>query len=344
MDESVPDIHPKVDEIKPYVSVGPTQELSITVQKNTFDSAFLWATIIFGLALFTIVAITVFFAYQRSKLPPPPPPLEPITPNPTIHSNVGAAISATSFLRENISQDGSTFTTQELCESASNTIWNKSQCLCQPPFFGASCSLEKHTKRYYSVGVPDDNTLQINIIDKLITNGKSFVKDPTLNNACSMRCDNDADCIGFIYHRLHNNTGECTLLRDDVIVPKETTIPFFLDRDSTLYMRSSDNLHFRDRIFLASSPRAMAPRYWLVKESPGYIQLFPGEIHKLSFIPNYTKIYDHYTGIYCTHPFSIDEISLLLEKGETSQCYIHHPNTQINLPWTHREGLYVVYI
>ena len=54
------DVHPDVEEIKPYVAVGPTKDLSITVRKETFDNAFLIFTIIFGLALFSNKALVIF--------------------------------------------------------------------------------------------------------------------------------------------------------------------------------------------------------------------------------------------------------------------------------------------
>src|SRR5687767_8708217 len=130
------DVHPPVSEIKSYVSVGPTKELSVTVKKETFDSAFLSATILFGLALFIVVGLTVFFAYQQSKLPPPPPPLKINTSDPTLHSNIGAVTSSGSLVNKhiNLPEDGSSLVTRQMCLSAPNTDWNGTKCECIQPF------------------------------------------------------------------------------------------------------------------------------------------------------------------------------------------------------------------
>lgn len=360
MDYTVTDIHPSVNEIKPYVSVGPTDELSVTVKKETFDSAFIWVTIIFGLALLILVGLTIFFAYQQSKLPPPPPPLRPIKQNPTLHTNIGAAASPTTLINNKLilQQDGSELVTQQQCEASYNTKWDGSHCECEPPFFGPKCSREKHDKKYYAVGTPNENTLGFTVIDKFISSGKSFTATSS-ENSCSDRCNKTEDCIGFIYHDYDEddetiteymdetaNIGMCLLLKDKVIVPQDSTIPYFIDIDPTLYLRSSDNLYFENRIFLGAYIRALPPRYWLVKENLNYIQLTPGEIRKLQFVPTYTKMYNQHTGIYCTHRFSTEEINLLINRGENSECYIHRPGTIINLPldWKYKTNLYVVYV
>lgn len=340
------DVHPSVDEIKPYVSVGPTKELSVTVRKETFDITFLTFTIIFGLALLVIVGLTIFFAYQQSKLPPPPPPVKINRPDPTLHSNLGAAASAGSIIDTsvrdiNLQEGGSALTTQSQCLSASNTTWNGSRCECKPPFFGSTCSREKHDKRYYAVGIPNEDNVQFAILDEITSNGKSFNSNG-FEGSCSDHCNKTDECIGFIYH----SPNMCTLLKDNVIVATDSTIPYSNDLESTLYMRSSDNLQFENRIFLGGYTGSSPPRYWLVKETANYLQLFPGEIRSISFVPLYTKIYDYYTGIYCLHPFSTDDLDTILDRGDTSECYIHRQGSPINIPshWKYRTPIYVTYV
>lgn len=348
------DVHPSPDEIKPYVSVGPTKELSVTVQKETFDSAFLTITIIFGLALFVIVGLTIFFAYQQSKLPPPPPPVKLKKVDPTLHSNVGAAASAASLIGNNINlpEDGSALITQSECLSQPNTVWNGSNCQCKPPFFGPICSREKHDKRYYAVGIPNEDTLQFTVLDEIMSNGKSFNSNGS-QGSCSDYCNKSEECIGFIYHNPYTSYGDvkqqagmCTLLKDNVVVPADSTISYSNDLESTLYMRSSDNLQFENRIFLGGYTGSFPPRYWLVKETPSYLQLLPGEIRSISFVPVYTEIKGYYTGIYCLHPFSSEDIDVILDRGNTSECYIHQQNSQINIPshWKYRTPIYVAYV
>ena len=330
MSNVVYDIHPNVNEIKSYVAVGPTKDLSITVHKDTFDSGFLVFTIIFGLFLFVVIGITVFFANQNTKLPPPPAPITTTKPNPELHSNIGAATSG------NILDDTSSFTTLQQCESSSNTIWTNEKCSCKHPFFGNECSREKHDKSYFAVGTPDFHNLQLSVSNTIKTNSKSFN-----DKSCSKLCDKSEGCIGFLY-----DNKICTLLKDNIIVAKDATIPYDMHTESTLYMKSSDNLQFENRIFLGGYTGAFPPRYWLVKETGMYLQLYPGEIRKISFAPIYTKIHGYYTGIYCLHPFSDEDINTILDRGDTSECYIHRQGSNINIPphWKYKVPLYVVYI
>lgn len=359
---TVDDVHPSVDEIQPYVSIGPSQNLSVTLDKETFDTGFITFTILFGLILLILVGVTIFFAYQQANLPPPPEPLRPIKQDLTIHSNIGAAVASTSVIGKN---EGFELTTKEQCATLINTIWTGDVCQCKPPFFGPNCLREKHNNRYYAVGIPNEETLNISIIDEFIANGKSF-SEPDSNiltnftssldfnpKSCSDNCNINTDCIGFIYHpvtSLHNeltgNYGVCTLLKENVIIPSGSSISYSTDIDSTLYMKSSDNLQFSDKIFLGEFIGTFPPRYWLVRDTPSYKQLIPNEITTLTFAPTYTKIFGIYTGIYCLHPFSHNDIDIILDRGSTSECYIHHSGSDINLPpdWKYKLPLYVTYI
>lgn len=331
--------YPDPSEIKPYVAVGPTQDLSITVHKSTFDTGFIVVTIVFGMALIIVVAVTIFFAYQASTLPPPPSPL-PLNLPPddmTLHTNIGAQGIQSDLNLANI--------TAKECESISNTVWVNNRCECQSSFFGPTCTREKHDKKYYSVGIPNEETLGMSVLTEVMSNGKSFnVVDGVMSNngSCSDLCNKNSDCIGFIYH----SPGMCTLLTGEIVVPSGSGIAYSNEIDSTLYMKSSDNLQFADRIFLGEYIGSFPPRYWLVKETNHYKQLMPYEIGKLSFAPVYTKIHGTYTGIYCLHPFTSSEIDILLSRGDTSECYIHRPGTTINLPidWKYRTPLYVTYV
>lgn len=59
----------------PFVAVGPTAALSVTVSQNTFSTAFIVVTLIIGLLVIVILGLTIFFAFRNADLPPPPPPL-----------------------------------------------------------------------------------------------------------------------------------------------------------------------------------------------------------------------------------------------------------------------------
>lgn len=344
------DVHPSVSEIKSYVAVGPTEDLSVTVDKRTFDSAFITATIIFGLLLLILIGFTIYAAYRQSKLPPPPTaPLTPITPAASIHTNLGASShKATPITKKgHIAADASDLTTQHQCKSTPNTIWTENGCDCLAPFFGPSCSKERHDKKYFAVGIPKSNYSELNasVIDTVMSDGKSFNANG-VQGSCSDHCDKIAGCNGFIYHPIDNGPGVCTLLSNDVIVPGGSTILYSHDVDATLYLKSSDNLQFEDRIFLSVYAWTIPPRYWLVNETQYYKQVYPNNITTLSFAPGYSKIYGSYTGIYSLHPFTNDEINILLQRRENSQCYIHRPGTDITLPpdFQYKTPLYVVYV
>ncbi len=290
-------------DVKSYVSIGPREDMAITLDKDTFDTGFIALTILFVFGLLLISGLTIYFAYQQTSLPPPPPPLQPLTSiDMSLHSNYG-----------------STSSEQEILDK------------CNPPFFGPNCSIEKHDRNYYAVGTPNPSDMKLSIINNIFTNRKSFTED-----SCSSQCDNTDECVGFIYQ---NNV--CTLLKDNII--SESVIPYSKYKNSTLYLKSSDNLHFEHKIFLGAYIHSLPPRYWLVKDTPHYLQLSPNEISKLIFYPTYFKSYNLYTGIYCIHPFTHKDIPILLNRNEG--VYIHHPNTNLELPssWKHRI-LYVAYI
>lgn len=341
------------DEIKPYVAIGPSKELSVTVHKDTFDSGFIAFTIFFGIGLLIVVGIISFFAYQRSNLPPPPPPLRA---NPDaiaqsmLHTNIGAANNPNSSIKTGEIKDGSSLLTKEVCELMPHTNWSNDHCECEPPYFGPTCSQERHDFKYFAVGTPSRDAVNIDILSQNFVSGKSFANGSS-RDTCSDQCSKNSECIGFLYHK-DDNRGLCTLLKNDVIVASERSIPYFYDQEATLYMKSSKNLHFEDRIFLGGVTGSIPPRFWLNKEGPQYMQLVPYQIGVLTFAPTYTKIYNgskSYTGIYCRQEFSLDDINILLERGNTSECYIHHSGSNINLPldWQYQineHRLYVVYV
>lgn len=325
-------------DIKPYVEVGPTTELSVTVTKETFDSSFMAFTVVAGISLLIIVGVIMFFAYQHTRLPPPPPPLPLNSHDPTLHSNIGAAASAVAPAKIITAPDASALTTEQQCRASPHAVWSDNQCSCKDHFFGPTCSQEKHDPKYFAVGTP--RTINANVMTQGHTTRKSFLKD-----SCSAKCSSSPDCIGFLYEKNGGSEGVCTLLTEDVIVPDGINIPFSHEQESTLYMRSSDNLHFENRVFLGVTAKSFPPRFWLVKEQKNYIQLKPNEITQLKFVPTYAKIYGSLTGIYCRHPFTAQDIDILLNRGETSQCYIHKSGSDINIPsnWLYKK-VYVVYV
>jgi hypothetical protein len=340
-----PDVHPSPDEIKPYVAVGPTENLSFTVHKGTFDSSFLVGMIFIALIFMVAVVLLIFFALEQAKLPPPPPPLNPnATPDP-MHANIGASATPTAMLMKKVSVGPDAIaSTKQACAATPHAVWIEDGCMCRPPFFGPHCSQEKHDSKFFAVGVPDEETIHMAITNEEIASGKSFSEQ-----SCSNKCQNTPGCNGFIYHRYSETSGMCTVLEQDVTVPEGTTIPYDPHGEATLYLRSSVNLHFQNRIFLGI---IIPARFWLAPDSPTFMSLRVNEIQPLSFTPIAIKMPGPYTGIYCKHKFTSQDISILLARGSTSSCYIHRPGTQLSIPsdWKYRlqdktlSSLYVVYV
>ena len=320
---------PMVEEIKPYVAIGPTEELSVTLHKHTFDAAFITFTIAFILVLLIVVGLTIYYAFRAAALPPPPPPLQPLPEDITLNSNRGGTSFASAKIDDTIISD------EQYCNSIANAQWN-GICECIPPFFGPLCNREKHDRKYFSVGIPDESTLEVEILSDVISNGKSFNE-----GSCSDLCDKTEDCHSFIYH----SPNQCVLLTDKIIIPENAGIAHSEDDDHTLYTRSTDNLFFRDRVFLGQYPFSFSPRYWLIREAPGYKQLLTNTIESIDFFPEHIKIFGDHTGIYCLHPFTINDFPILLKNANSSQCIIHHPNTPLKLPpdWKYKTPIYVMY-
>lgn len=325
-----------------YIDVGPTKDLSVTVTTETFDTGFKLASIFLFLIIFITVGVLLFYAYQYSKLPPPPAPLNiQSSSNLTLSTNYGAAPSGIYSVNKkyNVPEDGSHLTTKRQCENAQNATWRDNKCTCNPPFFGPSCNREKHDKKYFAVGIPDEYNMRVTILDRNKSNGKSFNNNGNLDS-CSDRCDKHPDCNGFIY-----NDSLCTLLSGDVIIPEGDSISYSHDVESTLYMKNGSDLHFEGKIILAEAPTTVPSRYWLIKETNTYAQIIPDNISRIMFAPEFVKMKKPYTGIYCRYPFTIDQIHTIIQRGPDSECYIHLPGTNINLPpdWRYKTPLYVTY-
>lgn len=309
--------------IPPYVAVGPTKDLSITVHKETFDSSFLWITIIFSALLLILIGITIYFAYHQTRFGPIPAPIQP-TVSSTLRDNFGASGEITTLSRE---------LNNKSTQCNGNGVLINDKCECIPSFIGLSCSIQKHDRRYYAVGNADN--INASIIEQFNTQNKSFTEE-----SCSNRCDNLSDCIGFIYD---NNI--CTLLKDKVVIPVNSNLTYSETEDTKLYLLSPDTLHFENRIFLGFNASSLLPRYWLLDNTEDYIQIRPNKIYKLNFLPNYTRMYESYTGIYCTYKFTNRDVNIIMNRGNTNESNIHISGTHIKLPssWQYKT-VYVVYI
>lgn len=326
-----------------YISLG-LNNFSIPIHKNSYNTLFLLTIILIGFLFITIIIVSISVSYNSSHLSLPSKSLQPTVYNPILHSNIGSVNDIESSVKFYDSEDGSYINHETICKSVPTAEWNGTKCICKPPFFGPSCNREKHKNNYFSVGVVNEN-LEVKVIKTIRTHGKSFTLDSS--ESCSDHCDKMDECIGFIYKPTDDNLkGTCTLLKDNIIVPKNIEIPFSYRFDSTLYLKSVENLHFIGRVFIAEFVTSLPPRFWLVNETKHYKQLNVNEIAKLNFIPNYVKCYGNCIGIYCKYSFVKEDIKIIMDRGENSECYIHRPNTRINLSpdWEYNLPIYVVYL
>lgn len=324
-----------MEEIKPYVAIGPTEELSISVDKDTFDKTFLFLTLIFGISLIVVIGTVIFFAFQQSAFVPAPPLFS--NQDVMLHNNVGGVNSKGEQVINRhfvLPVNGSNFTDINSCLSNKNTTWENDRCKCNEPYFGSSCEREKHNVKYFSVGLVNTNRIDINVIETIETRNKSF------GDSCSQKCDNNKNCIGFTYE---NNI--CKLLKGNVVIPSDVELSYSVSTDSNLYLKSSENLFFKNTVFLGEHMFPMKPRYWLVSETKHYKQIRVEEITRLNFVPTYSKVFGNYTGIYSKFIFTIDDVRILVNRGTTNNSYIQLPGEKLNIPsyWKFNIPIYVLY-
>jgi hypothetical protein len=321
---------------EPYVAIGPSPNLSITVHRDTFDRGFVIATIFFVVLVIIGIIFILIMTFDVSAPQQPPSTLEPLVQLSTLTENYGAGVNSTVPAPSKLSfaPDASGFTSKYNCLSSPHTMESNGNCVCQPGFFGDTCNRERHDKKYFAVGSPEENTLYTTVISKKSVSAKSFIDD-----SCSSYCDQDSNCVGFQY----TSNGNCTLLSGEVVANK--IIPYDLNSDSTLYLKSSENLHFPNNIFLGKYAFSFPTRYWLIKETEYYVRLDPNQLHKLSFVPSSAINYGNYTGIYRTHPFTLQDVPHILKQGPTSSSYIHGPGADLDMPenWINHQ-IYVMYV
>jgi hypothetical protein len=332
------DPHPKIDELKDYVAIGPTKDLSFSVHKRTFDKGFIFFTIIFIGALAAASIVTMYYAYNQSVVQPVTNVGRTTSTTSPLVKNLGAVSSISEFVE---SENGSGLNTKSLCLQVENTRWNEDHCECNENFYGKFCSQEKHDKKYFAVGTPNESNISFNKIKTIKSENKSFNKNSNIGS-CSYYCDNEPDCNGFIYHK----PGRCTLLKNEIYVPKNNTIPYSPEIESTLYMKNTKDINFEGRIFISETEQGIPPRYWLMDVKPRFAYIIPDTLNTIYFVPNHIKIVGQYIGIYSLNPFTQSDIEQLLQIEDNDTIYIHDLNTDLSPPidWKFKTPIYVMYV
>lgn len=238
-----------------------------------------------------------------------------------------------------INNSGSYYKYETACLNAQNTYWDSGsqKCKCIPPYIGEKCNREGYFFTYDSIGNPDKSLLDYNIIETIQATGNAYNNNPGNVGSCGYYCENNLDCIGYIYE----NNGNCELISG--IIKTEEIIPFSHDIDSTLFIKENKllNLQISDLVILYGGN--INRRYWLNINKQVYttLALKPNTI--VSFTFQFFNIYNrnNLIGIYCLHKFTLENIPLMLQYPHNN-TYIHYPNTNLTIPWSN-ENMYVCY-
>lgn len=325
-----------VNKLHSYVAVGPTEDLSISVHKETFDSAFLITTIFLFIGYIIIVIVIIYYtnlSISNNIIQPVFTSTVAIQQRPlNINDNFGASSNGYSHsLINKIINDGT-----DLNENT-----------CNKGYYGNKCDMEFHNNKYTAVGIINSNNLNANIIDKYTTDNKSFIKSKN-DTSCTQLCDNNNKCSAVYYY---NNM--CILYNGKITIPNSSKITYSLNTESSLYIKDVDDLQFSDSIYLSSSLN-FPVRYWAETNNQNFVKLFPNKVEKICFIPKSIKYNKHYIGFYSIQQFNYQDVEkILLENDDNnfpyiSGTYIHLPNDYLQIPneifIDIKICLYVIYI
>jgi hypothetical protein len=350
------DSYPTVDDIHNYVAIGLNKDVSISVEKETFDGAFIITTIILFIVFISIIIILIILNNNITYAPVVYNPAIPKKPAPlTVNDDYGSSKNGyTHNLYRKQIPDGENLTKEQCL--LNNNKWDdtNNNCQCAIGKFGTTCESEFYDYKYKAVGNIKPNDIKAAVIGTYKTKYKSFKKNNSNNNSsdildesCSNLCDKNYLCNAFFYH---NHTNKCILYKNNIIIPDILKLKYSMNTDSTLYTKSLSHLDFTNLIFLSASEFTFQKRYWLFKNNKNLAKIESNIVSHISFIPTYIKYnYDH-IGIYSSYEFQYKDIeSILIETNDYNpNYYIHLPHNEFYIPnellREDSEGLYVLYI
>jgi hypothetical protein len=349
------DSYPNVADLHNYVAIGSSKDLSISIEKETFDSAFIITTIILFIIFIIIIVILLILNNNITNSPVvynPAPVREP-TPL-TVDDDYGSSKNGYSHnLYRKKTHDGKDLT-KETCLSNNNRWDDKNNiCICKSGYYGQNCNLEFYDANYIAVGNINPNDIKSEVIGTYKTKYKSFKNSKTnfennsdgiLDESCSNLCDENFLCNGFYYH---HNTNKC-ILYPNITIANKNKLKYSFNTNSTLYTKSLDFLNFENIIFLGESEFSLPKRHWLFKNSNNFAGIKPNTVSYITFIPKYIKYNYNYIGFYSPYEFQQKDIENILIENSNSNSYIHLPYTEFNIPidllLEETVGLFVLYI
>lgn len=219
--------------------------------------------------------------------------------------------------------NGTELQDQSTCLLKSSRNWIGG-CQCRNPFYGSQCDLESYSSHYTNIGTPDPQNITSSLSDRIPVDrlsfplseiGSAFASGQDINPTptevqtsimCTDLCDHDVNCQGVwwtpapgnnfgigidINHSVEPSmTGKplCQLLNSPAVVVPGSTLPYSPEVQGTLYLKSTTDPHFKDRVFVYMGTKPV--RYWL---TPVYIgstgnqlrSMFDSQLVKFNWTP-----------------------------------------------------------
>jgi len=361
------DSYPTVDELNDYVAIGPSKDLSISIDKTTFDSAFIITSIILFIVFICIIVTLLILnnnltyspiVYKQATFKEPT--------QLTVNDDYGSSKNGYSHnLYKKKTPDGTNLT-KETCVF-SNSKWNDTtnNCSCPSGKYGPNCDFEFHDANYIAVGNINPCDIKSEVIGTYKTKYKSFKNtkpsnelssnhlgianyNDILDESCSEKCDKNFTCDGFFY-----KTNKCILYKNNINIPDISKLKYSITADSTLYAKSLEHIKFDNQIFLSESEFSLPTKYWLFKNTNTFAKIQPNIVSRIKFIPRYIKYNYNYIGIYSSYEFQYKDIeNILIENNSNynnnSNFYMHFPYDEFAIPHELLRDdsfiLYVIYI
>ena len=358
---------------------------------------------IIGIVVLVLVILAIWFFTRTDPndidITVPITPEEPVLPDP-LNDPIGASSDGCVSMN-----NGSFFKDPPACVSGPTRAWNhnndqvQGDCTCQKPFFGEKCYRESYSDTYTSIGNPDIDDLIFNKLAKLNVDRISFPfdgpeeDDEATQKFCTQMCDIDKSCVGVLYEQASipkfgidssicsGKKPKCTLIGCSVTLKSGGTIPFDVNKDATLYLKTIGldqefpTLKIKDRVFVWKNDLPL--RYWLTDRFTSrngfnrMIAMFEKRLYTFDFVPtnliNQTGTIDHrgvrslfngskysrkrkivrsWTGIFSDKEFETNNNALkkIICTGNTDHIVIVQPGqTELIFPdsWGSLFGLFV---